>query len=151
VEAFDCGVPALYGYLHRHALPNQNSGAGRTYVALSGEEIIGYFTLVTAQVEHADAPERLSKGLGRYPIPLMLLARLAVTREKQGKGLGAGLLKNAMHRTLAAAEIAGIRALGVDAKDDGARRFYEHYQFVSSPADPYRLFLLLKEVRLLLA
>ncbi len=100
-----------------------------------------------AQVEHDDAPERLGKGLARHPIPLMLLARLAVATAWHGKGLGAGLLKDAMLRTLQAADIAGIRALAVHAKDDEAQAFYERFDFIPSPTDPYHLFILLKDVR----
>jgi len=98
-------------------------------------------------VEYSDAPERLTKGLARHPVPIMLLARLAVATGWQGKGLGAGLLKDAVLRTLQAADIAGIRAFAVHAKDDEARAFYEHFDFVPSPSDPYHLFRLLKEIR----
>jgi GNAT superfamily N-acetyltransferase len=76
----------------------------------------------------------------------MLIARLAVSVERQGKGIGAGLLKDAMLRTLNAADIAGIRALAVHAKDDAARTFYEHFDFVPSPSDPLHLFVLIKDL-----
>jgi GNAT superfamily N-acetyltransferase len=77
----------------------------------------------------------------------MLLARLAVSTAWQGRGLGAGLLKDAMRRTLQAADIAGIRAFAVHAKDEPARRFYEHFGFAPSPTDPLHLFLLIKDIR----
>lgn len=144
---FDCGQEALNRFLVRYAFQNQQAEASQTYVALSDDEIVGYYTLVVGQVEHSDAPERLSKGLARHPVPIMLLARLAVSVTFQGKGLGIGLLKDAMLRTLQAADIAGIRAFAVHAKDDDARSFYERFDFVSSPSDPYHLFLLLKDVR----
>lgn len=147
LEAFDCGREPLNLYLRRHALANHAAGAGRTYVALSGEEVVGYHTLAAAQADYAGAPERLAKGLARHPIPLMLLARLAVARTWQGRGLGAGLLKDAMLRTLAAADIAGVRALAVHAKDEAARGFYERFDFIASPSDPTHLFLLVKEIR----
>jgi GNAT superfamily N-acetyltransferase len=102
---------------------------------------------VVGQVEHEGAPERLKKGLARHPVPIMLLARLAIAAHWQGKGLGSGLLKDAMLRTLAAAEIAGIRAFAVHAKDDDARAFYERFDFIASPSDPYHLFRLLKDIR----
>lgn len=108
---------------------------------------MGYYTLVVGQVEYADAPERLKKGLARNPVPIMLLARLAIAIAWQGKGLGAGLLKDAMLRTLQAADIAGIRAFAVHAKDDQARAFYEHFGFSQLPSDPYHLFRLLKDIR----
>ena len=77
----------------------------------------------------------------------MLLARLAVSVEWQGRGLGAGIMKDAMRRTLQAADIAGIRAFAVHAKDDAARAFYAHFGFTASPADPFHLFVLMKDLR----
>lgn len=150
VEAFDCDREALNRFLIRYAFQNRQAGASQTYVALAGEEIIGYYTLVVGQVEYSEAPERLTKGLARHPVPIMLLARLAVGNAWQGKGIGAGLLKDAMNRTLQAADIAGIRAFAVHAKDDEARAFYEHFDFVPSPSDPYQLFRLLKDIRAIL-
>ncbi|HLH20599.1 MAG TPA: GNAT family N-acetyltransferase [Bryobacteraceae bacterium] len=150
VDDFDCGRDALNRFLTRYALQNQQAGASQTYVALAGEELVGYYTLVVGQVEYGGAPERLKKGLARHPVLLMILARLAVAASWQGKGLGAGLLKDALLRTLQAAEIAGIRAFAVHAKDDTAKAFYEHFDFVPSPSDPYHLFLLLKDVRAML-
>ena len=150
IDAFDCGREALNRFLIRYALQNQQAGASQTYVALADQEIVAYYTLVVGQVEHNDAPERLTKGLAHHPVPIMLLARLAVSISWQGKGLGAGLLKDAMLRTLQAADIAGIRAFAVHAKDDEARAFYEHFDFVPSPGDPYHLFRLLKDIRAVL-
>lgn len=147
VETFDCGREALNRFLIRLALQSQQSDASQTYVGLSGEEVTGYYTLVTGHVEYEDAPQRLTKGLGRYPVPVMLLARLAVANSWQGKGIGQGLLKDAMFRTLRAADIAGIRAFSVHAKDDQACAFYEHFGFVPSPVDPHILFRLLKDIR----
>jgi len=147
IDNFDCGQEALNRFLIRYALQNQQSGASQTYVALADQEIAGYYTLVVGQVEYNDAPERLTKGLARHPVPIMLLARLAVSIARQGMGLGAGLLKDAMLRTIQAADIAGIRAFAVHAKDDQAKAFYEHFDFVPSPGDPYHLFRLLKDIR----
>lgn len=147
VDAFDCGREALNRFLARYAFQNQQAGASQTYLALAANEVAGYCTLVVGQVEHAAAPERLSKGLARHPVPIMLLARLAVATTWQGKGLGAGLLKDAMQRTLQAADIAGIRTFTVHAKDDQARAFYEHFGFSPLPSDPYHLFRLLKDIR----
>jgi GNAT superfamily N-acetyltransferase len=92
----------------------------------------------------------LRKGLARHPVPVMLLARLAVDHTWQGKGIGAALLLDALRRTLAAADILGIRAILVHAKDEAARRFYEHFDFDSSPVEPLHMFLLLKEIARLL-
>jgi len=94
-----------------------------------------------------DAPERLKKGLARHPVPLILLARLAVSHEWKGKSVGAGLLKDAMCRTMQVADIVGIRALAAHAKDDEARAFYEHFGFIPSPTDSLHLFVLIKDLR----
>ncbi len=147
IDTFDCGREALNRFLIRYALQNQQAEASQTYVALADEEVVGYYTLVVGQVEYNDAPERLTKGLARHPVPIMLLARLAVAVSWQGKGLGSGLLKDAMLRTVQAAEIAGIRAFAVHAKDTEAKSFYEHFDFAPSPSDPYHLFRLLKDIR----
>ena len=147
LESFDCGREALNRFLIRYALQNQQGGASQTYVALTGEAVVGYYTLVVGQVDYDDAPERLKKGLALHPVPIMLLARLAIATSCQGKGLGSGLLKDAMLRTLQAAEIAGIRAFVAHAKDDVAKAFYERFDFVPSPSDPYHLFRLMKDVR----
>ena len=117
-------------------MQNQQAGASQSYVALCEAEVVGYYTLVVGQVECSDARERL-----------MVLARLAVAKGWQGKGLGSGLLKDAMKRTLQAAEIAGIRAFAVHAKDDEAKAFYERFDFLSSPSDAYHLFQLMKDLR----
>jgi GNAT superfamily N-acetyltransferase len=147
IDSFDCGSEALNRFLIRYALPNQSAGASQTYVALVDGQIAGYYTLVVSQVAYEDAPERLKKGLARHPVPLMLLARLAIDTTWQGKGLGRGLLKDCLLRTLQAAEIAGIRALAVHAKDDPARAFYERFDFEASATDPYHLYRLLKDIR----
>ena len=147
VESFDCGQAALNRFLIRFALQNQQAGASQTYVAMDGALVAGYFTLVVGEVEYERAHERMKKGLARHPVPIMLLARLAIARNWQGKGLCSGLLKDAMLRTLQAAEIAGIRAFVVHAKDEAAKAFYERFDFVPSPSDPYHLFRLLKDIR----
>lgn len=151
VYAFACGKPALERFLHRHALVNQKAGGARTYVVCRGEtRVVGYFSLAVGAVEHAAAPARVAKGLARHPIPVMVLARLAVDRTAQGQGLGAALLKDALLRTAQAADIAGIRALLVHAKDAEARAWYERFDFEPSPSDPLHLFLLLKDLRALM-
>src|SRR6185295_16118042 len=133
VDLFDCGQEALNRFLVRYAFQNQQAEASQTYVALIGDDVVGFYPLVVAQVEYDDAPQRLRKGLAKHPIPLMLLARLAVATSRQGKGLGSGLLKDAMLRTLQTADIAGIRAIAVHAKDDNARALYGRFGFVAAP------------------
>lgn len=151
VDTFDCGNQDLNRFLQKFALPNQSSGASTTYVGLADHTVIGYYALAVGSVEYEQAPERVKKGLAHHPIPVMLLARLAVDQHWQKKGVGAGLLKDAMLRTLQAADIVGIRALLVHAKDHPATRFYQHFDFISSPSDPLHLLILLKDVRKLVS
>lgn len=151
VAAFDCGKEPLNRFLQRHALANQKAGSALTYVVCGKEQCVaGYYSLAVGAAEHGHAPGRVGKGLARHPIPVMLLARLAFDRSEQGKGLGKALLKDALCRTAKAAEIAGIRALLVHAKDDDARTWYEAFDFEPSPTDPYHLFLLMKDLRAVL-
>jgi len=147
VDAFDSGREELNRFLHQHALQNQQSGGATTYVGLEDQTVVGYYALAVGSVEQEVAPEPVKKGLAKHSIPIMLLARLAVHRHWQKRGVGAALLKDALLRTLQAADIAGIRALVVHAKDDAARQFYEHFDFLPSPSDPLHLFMLLKDAR----
>jgi GNAT superfamily N-acetyltransferase len=147
LEGFDCGKEPLNRFLIRNALQSQQSNASQTYVAVEAGKIIGYHTLAVGEVSYDEASERLKKGLARHPVPVMILARLAVSRDRQGRGVGPALLKDALLRTLQAADIAGIRAFVVHAKDGEARAFYEHFDFVPSPTDRMHLFLLLKDIR----
>jgi GNAT superfamily N-acetyltransferase len=147
VENFDCGQAELNKFLYINAFNNQLAGSSQTYLALSDSKVIGFYSLVVGQVLYSDAPERLKKGLPRHPIPIMLLARMAVDKNRQGQGIGAGLLKDAMLRTLQASDIAGIRAFIVHIKNQNAKAFYEHFNFQPSPTDPYHLFILLKDIK----
>ncbi len=151
VDGFDCGKEPLDRFLIRYALQAQLSNSSQSYLALSDDKVIGFYTLVVGDVDHGHAPERLTKGIARHSIPLMILARLAVSTVWKGKGIGGGLLKDAMLRTLQAADIAGIRAFAVHAKDEEAKTFYDRYGFITSPVDPMQLFMLLKDVRALVA
>jgi GNAT superfamily N-acetyltransferase len=147
VEDFTCGQPELDRFLARHALQAQQAHSSQTYVGLSGAKIVGFYTIVVGEVQHADAPERVVRGMPRHPIPLLVLARLAVHSEWQGRGLGAGLLHDALARTLQVADIVGVRALAVHAKDDDAASFYRHFGFMPSTTDPRHLFMLIKDLR----
>lgn len=150
LDHFDCGSEDLNRFLQRFAWVSQKAGSAQTYVACRGESVIGYYSLAVGSVLHADAPGRVTKGQPRHPIPVMLLARLAIDHVEQGQRIGQGLLKDALLRTAQAADIAGIRALLVHAKDDNARRFYEHFNFDPSPTDSYHLYLLIKDIRRIL-
>jgi GNAT superfamily N-acetyltransferase len=147
IEGFDCGREQFNRYLLKSAGANQQAGAALSYVGLLGDTVVGYHTLTVGQVSREEAPERLTKGLARHPVPIMLLARLATDRRWQGQGIGKALLRDAMQRTVQAADIAGIRAFAVHGKDEDARRFYEQFDFIPSPTDLMHLFVLLKDVR----
>lgn len=147
VEGFDCGQEPLNRFLVRYAFPNQQANASQTYLGLADEEVSGFYTLVVGEIAYAEASARMTKGLAHHPIPVMILARLAVSIAWQGKEIGAGLIKDALARTLQAADIAGIRAMVVHAKDDNARAFYEHFGFANSPTDSRHLYVLIKDLR----
>lgn len=152
VDAFDCGQPALNQFLQRYALVNQKADSAQTYVVCSVDgELAGFYSLAVGSIEAEAAPPRVAKGLARHPVPVLILARLAVARGHQGKGLGKALLKDALLRTAQAADIVGIRCLLVHAKDEAARQWYGAWEFEPSPTDPYHLFLMLKDLKLLLA
>jgi GNAT superfamily N-acetyltransferase len=142
VDEFDCGQPTLNRFLTRYALTSQQANASQAYLGLAEAAVVGFYTLVVSEIADDDAPDRLTRGLARHPFPLLLLARLAVGKAWRGQGVGAGLLKDAMRRTVRAAGIVGIRALAAHAKDDAARAFYEHFGFIASPTDPLHLFIL---------
>jgi len=143
-NSFDCGVSALNNYLKQYALQNQKKHAARTYVATRGNRIVGYYSLAYGSVSLEEAPQTVK--LPRHPIPVILLARMAVDSTEQRSGLGAALLNDALLRTIQAAEIAGLRAVLVHAKEDSAKRFYEKFGFEPSPIDAYHLFLRLSDI-----
>lgn len=147
VERFTCGQPELDRFLSRHAMQAQQANSSQAYVAVRDGEVLGFYTFVAGEVQHADAPERVVKGMPRHPIPLLVLARLAVNSNAQGRGIGAGLLLDALGRALQVADVIGVRALAVHAKDDGATAFYRHFGFMPSPTDPRHLFMLIKDIR----
>ena len=146
-RAFDCGVPALNEYLKQYALQNQKKNAARTYAASRGNRVVGYYTLAYGAVSREGAPASVQAGLANHPIPIILLARLAVDVSERGQGLGAGLLKDALLRTLQAAKIAGLRAMLVHAKDAAAKAFYEKFGFEPSPTAPYHLYLRVSDIQ----
>ena len=150
LEGFDCGKPSLDDWLVRHARQAQSSGSAKTYVVAQDQQVVGYFSLTVGQIDTLDAPDRVRKGMGGYPIPVVILARLAVARQTHGQGVGIGLLKDAIRRTLAVAEQAGVRALLTHPIDDEATHFYQRFGFEPSPARAQQLLLLLKDARKLI-
>lgn len=150
VESFDCGHVALNEFLQRFALVNQRSNSSQTYASCNAGQVAGFYSLAVGSVEPSHSAPRVIKGIPRHPVPVMILARLAIDQRYQRQGLGKALLKNALLRTVQAADIAGIRALLVHAKDEEARNWYRQWEFEESPTDAYHLFLLVKDIKALL-
>jgi GNAT superfamily N-acetyltransferase len=142
-KPFDCGQPALNDYLQRYARQNQESGVGRTYVAVEdgGARVVGFYTLSAGSVEFDDAPDDLRRRLPRYPIPVAHLGRLATCRSVQGQGLGGALLYDAIQRTVSVADDIGIVAIEVRAKTVEAREFYLKHGFHALVDDELHLYL----------
>ncbi|MGH9846286.1 MAG: GNAT family N-acetyltransferase [Blastocatellia bacterium] len=148
---FDCGEESLNRYLLQFASQHQRKNIGRIYVATAPDDrrVVGYYTLANGAVTFQSVPR--SKGLPReYPIPVILLARLAMDRSMQGKGLGAVLVFDALKRAAEVAEISAAYAVIVDALNEKAKAFYQHYHFEESLDDPMRLFLPMHDIRALL-
>ena len=147
LEGFDCGKPALNDWLLRHARQAQGSGSAKTFVVVDDDRVAGYFSLTVGQVDTLEAPERIRKGMGQYPVPVVILARLAVSTQDQGRGIGFGMLQDAIRRTMLIAEQAGIRAMLTHPIDADAARFYTRFGFIASPLREQQLLLLLKDAR----
>jgi GNAT superfamily N-acetyltransferase len=144
LSQFDSGEPVLDEWLRRRAAQNEASGASRTYVVCAEKRVAGYYSLAVGAATHEQVPGRVRRNMPD-PVPVMILGRLAVDKAFQGQGIGTGLLKDAVLRTMQAAVIAGIRALLVHAISDAAKRFYEAYGFIASPVDPMTVMITLTE------
>lgn len=133
LAGFDCGRPSLNEWLLRYALRNEHAGGSRTYVVCDVEagRVVGYYALAAGSVDRAEAPGPLRRNMPD-PIPAIVLGRLAVDRHFSGRGIGAGLLKDALLRSVQVANQIGARALLVQALDDSAAAFYQHHGFVSA-------------------
>lgn len=149
--AFHCGNEALNRFIKLHALQGQRAGVSQSYAAVIGDVIVGYHTLVVGSIVHDDAPERVKKDTPRHPVPVIILARLAVDIQWHGRGLGAAIVADAMRRILQAADIGGVRAMLVHAKDEAARNFYLHLGFESFGASSLTLYRLLNDIRAMAA
>jgi GNAT superfamily N-acetyltransferase len=140
LAAFDSGVPILDEWLRKRALANEESGASRTYVVSANGRVVGYHALASGAVAQQTATGKIRRNMPD-PIPVMVIGRLAIDRAYQGRGLGAGLLRDAVLRTLQAASIGGIRAILLHAISDDAKKFYERCGFSQSPVDPMTLMI----------
>ena len=145
-EVFDCGEPVLNDWLKHRALKNEDAGASRTFVVCQDNNVVGYYGLATGSVMHKDAPSKIKRNMPE-PVPVMVLGRLAVDKDAQSMGIGRGLLKDAILRTITVAKQAGIKALLVHALSDEARKFYLQCGFIESPLDPMLLMITLKDAQ----
>jgi GNAT superfamily N-acetyltransferase len=145
---FSCGEESLDSWLHRHARHAEAAGSARTFVTTAGgERVVGYYALAIGQVGPDDATDRLLKGQpAKRPVPVLLIARLAVEERFHGGGLGTSLLQDALLRCAAAAETVGVRAVVAHA-DEHASGFYDRFGFEVSPTDPLHRILLMKDLR----
>ncbi len=147
-SSFDCAVPELNAFLRATARQHLEKGISRTFVLTDGTPcILGYFTLTLCEVMAENMPVQYAKKYPHHGLPAVRLARLAVSRKQQGKGYGELLLTEAIYRTSIIAEQAGVIGLFIDAKNDAARTFYEHYGFVAIPDPSLQLFLPIKTIR----
>lgn len=149
VSVFQSGEATLDEWLMRRALKNQETGASRTYVVAGERRVVGYYALASGSVLAAETPGSIRRNMPD-PIPVMVLGRLAVDQTWQGKGLGKALLRDAVLRTLQAAQIAGIRAILVHALHEQSAAFYRNAGFVPSPISEHTLLLALKDAKAVL-
>lgn len=147
LSGFDCGNDELNTWLQSHALASHKADLARTYLALEGATVAGYVSLTTGSVRPEDAPKRLARGMPRYPIGAILIARLAVDVSYQGRHLGGRLLAEALRRAVAASDAAAARLVVVDAIDDDAVTFYRRWGFIDAPDNPRRLYRRMSDVR----
>lgn len=146
-EQFQCGNLFLNTYLHRYARQNSEKGLAKAYVMtlMDDRKVIGYYTLSASHVLFEHAPPDLVRSLPRYPVPTARIGELAIDTDHQGKGLGAILLLDALHRVCATAESIGILAIVVDAIDASAARFYRHFGFEDFAPGARQLYLTVKD------
>lgn len=148
--SFDCGQPALNDWLRQQALKNEARGASRTYVVCVEQRVVGYYALATGAVARAAATGKVRRQMPE-PIPVMVIGRLAVDVRHQGQGLGYGLLRDALLRTLQVAGQTGIRAVLLHAMTADAKTFYQRAGFHESPVDPLLLMITMDDVEKALA
>lgn len=147
LDGFICGETSLDDWLKRRAMANQLSGASRTFVVTDQDgRVHGYYAMAAGAVSHQAATSAVRRNMPD-PVPVMVLARLAVDHRAQGLRLGGALLQDAVHRAVAVSQNAGVRALIVHALHDRAKAFYEHYGFQASPLHPLTLMLRLNTIK----
>lgn len=147
LAGFDCGNDEMNQWLTRHSWASHEADLARTWIALDGEAVAGYFSLTTGSIRPDEAPRKIARGMPRYPMPIILLARLAVDTRYQGQQLGARLLAEALRRCVLASDAAAARVVVVDAIDPRATRFYKRWGFVDTPDNPTRLYRKISDIR----
>lgn len=143
-KSFDCGEPSLNQYLHCYANQDTKRRVNQVFVASPPDaprQVIGYYSPSAGSLDTADLPETLRRRLPRYPVPVVLLGRLAVVESQQGKGLGSILLADALQRVAQASQVMAVYAVVVDALNDRAAEFYQQFGFIPLPSQPLKLFL----------
>lgn len=141
VNSFSCSESVLDDWLKRRPLANNISGASRTFVVADDDfQVMGYYALAAGAVTHQEATRSIRQNMPD-PIPVMVLARLAVDVRAQGMKLGAALLRDAVERCVLVSQNAGVRALLVHALNDPARKFYEYFGFNAAPSHPMTLMM----------
>lgn len=152
-EGFECGEPSLDTWIEKHARQAEASGSARVFVTTDdGERVVGFYALAAASVSPKEATERLMKGQAKHQsVPVILIGRLAVDVNHQGKQVGRSLLQDALLKCATAADSIGARAVVVHAISDDAASFYDRFGFEGSPSDPHHLILLMKDLRKLLS
>ncbi|PZD70497.1 hypothetical protein C1752_11499 [Acaryochloris thomasi RCC1774] len=146
LERFDSGNEQLNQWLKKRALKNEGAGASRTYVLCHKQQVIAYYSLSNGAVAQTTATGGVRCNMPD-PIPVMLIGRLAVDQNWQGRGLGKAMLQDAILRILQAAEIAGIRAILVHAISEEAKQFYEQYGFAASSLEPMTLMIKVSDAK----
>jgi predicted N-acetyltransferase YhbS len=148
LDSFDCGKEPLTNWLKKFALQNQIAQHTKTMVIAEDDKVvIGYYSYNVISVEHEEStPDRVKKGLAKHPIPVFLIARLAISTKHQGQGLGGRLLRSALKGAAAITETVPIRAVIVDAIDEEAKEFYTGFDFEPYPADELRMWLMMKDL-----
>jgi GNAT superfamily N-acetyltransferase len=148
-ESFDCGEPSLNQFLHRYANQDIRRRVNRVFVAsppVETQRVIGYYSLSAGSLAAADLPEKIRRGLPKYPVPVVLLGRLAVDKSRQGQGLGAIFIADALQRIALASQVMAVYSVVVDALNDRAAESYQQFGFIPMPSQPLELFLPMESV-----
>jgi len=148
-KSFDCGERSLNQYLYRYANQDIRRRINRVFAASPPDapwQVIGYYSLSAGSLDATNLPEEFRRRLPGYPVPVVLLGRLAVAESHQGKGIGSILLADALQRIAQASQVMAVYAVLVDALNDRAAEFYRQFGFIPLPSQPLKLFLPLDSV-----